>query len=281
MKILQVNLMRSKHSHDLAYELAIRRGVDVIIASEPNKNRVQRNNWIKDKRLDVAVLFINKNVDVQKVRKEQGYVCLYISNYRIYCCYSSPNIELETFRAEMDKIMNDSRGLSGDSLIIGDLNAKSPQWGSAIWDARGEYLTDWLAQVDMVVHNKGEKPTFVRGNSESFIDVTCSSQNIATKIVNWEVLDDESLSDHRFIYFEIKDQIARGTSIEKTKAEIDWEMFRTVLEWTTKSKASDWGSVSNCTRLLKQAYTSSVVSRSNKKNFSTILVESRYRKKEV
>nr|CAI5862958.1 unnamed protein product [Callosobruchus analis] len=55
----------------------------------------------------------------------------------------------------------------------------------------------------MVVYNKENSPTFVRGDSVSFIDITCSTQKVATQIHNWQILEEETLSDHKFIYFEI------------------------------------------------------------------------------
>ncbi|KAJ8936103.1 hypothetical protein NQ314_012486 [Rhamnusium bicolor] len=117
---------------------------------------------------------------------------------------SSPNISLDQFKRDVDVVMNDSRGRPGESIILGDLNVKSPQWGSAVTDARGGYIIEWMATLDMTVKNTGITPTFSRGNCESFIDVTFSTQRIAAKIVRWEVLEEESLSDHRFIYFEVE-----------------------------------------------------------------------------
>ncbi|KAJ8930022.1 hypothetical protein NQ314_017231 [Rhamnusium bicolor] len=128
IKILQVNLMRSRASHDIAYVTAMSREVDIIIASEPNKKLVSKNRWIKDKRGDVAVLFTNKKLEVHMVRSEEGYVCIHLQKYKIYCCYSSPNISLDQFKRDVDVVMNDSRGRPGESIILGDLNVKSPQW---------------------------------------------------------------------------------------------------------------------------------------------------------
>ncbi|KAK9695115.1 hypothetical protein QE152_g33070 [Popillia japonica] len=39
----------------------------------------------------------------------------------------------------------------------------------------------------MVVHNTGIRPTFIRGTSESYIDVTFSTSRVAAQISNWEV----------------------------------------------------------------------------------------------
>ncbi|KAK9679403.1 hypothetical protein QE152_g40061, partial [Popillia japonica] len=98
-------------AHDIAYASAKEIGADVLILGEPNKNTVRGSDWIKDRKGDVAILFLNKR-------------------------------------------------------IVGNI------------------------------------PTFRRGDSTSYIDVTCSTQNIARKVKNWKVLEKENLSDYAYIFFE-------------------------------------------------------------------------------
>lgn len=88
------------------------------------------------------------------------------------CGYFSPNLAKEEYERKLDETMEFCRTLKEEFVIAGDMNAKSPQWGSPISDARGEYLADWFAGMDIVVHNTGGTPTFRRGDSFSFIDVT-------------------------------------------------------------------------------------------------------------
>ncbi|KAG5886852.1 hypothetical protein JTB14_017658 [Gonioctena quinquepunctata] len=59
----------------------------------------------------------------------------------------------------------------------GDINAKSPLWGASHADNIGEYVTT----LDLLVVNKGNKPTFEIGQS-TFID----------RVTAWEVLDEET-----------------------------------------------------------------------------------------
>ena len=51
--------------------------------------------------------------------------------------------------------------------------------------------------------NEGNKPTFVRENQTSRIDVMMSTEDLRGRIKEWRVLDDESLSDHWPIMFEV------------------------------------------------------------------------------
>nr|CAH7763998.1 unnamed protein product [Callosobruchus chinensis] len=81
--------------------------------------------------------------------------------------------------------MEHARSSSRQFLILGDFNAKSSLWGPQPTDIRGNYLAEWIAVLNLVVHNSGDKPTFLRGLSMSFIDVTLLSQSLATKISKW------------------------------------------------------------------------------------------------
>lgn len=68
--------------------------------------------------------------------------------------------------------------LKEEFIIAGDMNGKSPHWGSPISDARGECITDWFAGMDIVEINTGVIPTFQRGDSYSFIDITGATPKI-------------------------------------------------------------------------------------------------------
>lgn len=87
-------------------------------------------------------------------------------------------------------------------IIAGDINAKSVQSGSPRNDARGRYWEEWLSEMDMTAVNTGE-PTFVRGNSQSHIDVTIGTRAAVKKIHNWRILDEDIFTYHKYIYYEL------------------------------------------------------------------------------
>lgn len=95
--------------------------------------------------------------------------------------------------------------------MAGDFNAKSYLWGSSIEDARGTLLADLTAALDMFACNAGASPTFVRGQSKSHIDVTFASSRIRGTVNNWMVSDEEALSLHRYINFEVGTYISTMT----------------------------------------------------------------------
>ncbi|KAG5886457.1 hypothetical protein JTB14_012869 [Gonioctena quinquepunctata] len=153
MTILQTNLGRNRAAHDAAFATATDIDADIIVVSEPNK----------------------------KICNGRG------------CVYLSPNITREDYRDKLENIMQKARRCQSEKIIAGDFNAKSAEWGSPTTDARGTILMDWTSTPNLIVQNRGSKPTFVRRATGSFIDVTLASQKIAKSITNWRVLDDETL----------------------------------------------------------------------------------------
>ncbi|XP_072380607.1 uncharacterized protein [Diabrotica undecimpunctata] len=57
--------------------------------------------------------------------------------------------------------------------------------------------------MGLTVLNDGKAPTFVRGNSESFLDITLVSTTFLNRVVSWTVLEEESFSLHKYVSFEI------------------------------------------------------------------------------
>lgn len=88
-------------------------------------------------------------------------------------CYISSNTTIETFNdyiEQLETVVREQRGKR--ILITGDFNAKSHRWGGTQEDARGAILAEWVDGNDLNVMNRGNAPTFTRGSSESFIDLT-------------------------------------------------------------------------------------------------------------
>lgn len=217
IKFLQTNLGRSRAAHDLAYATCKRMGVDVLVVGEPNKKLVGSPPWIRDRRSDVAVLFVNRGIEAASLASRNGHLCISLSGLRLICCYMSPNIGMNEYEAMVGDILGTLRGSSTGALIMGDLNARSPLWGSPTADRKGEAWADAIAANDLVVQNHGGSPTFVRGGSVSYIDVTLSTRLGGMHVKNWSVMPDEGLTLHRYIYFEVDGAVQRVTGVGGTK----------------------------------------------------------------
>lgn len=259
LRVLQVNLNRSKGAHDMAHATAMREHADIIVAGEPNVNLVKRGGWIVDTRVDVAVHILNSNVQMVGVESKDGRVVLRLVDCDIHCSYITPNNTVTEFQEEVDLIMQDIRRNGREALLIGDLNVKSPEWGSPVTDQRGRILSEYMSQLNMVAHNQGQLPTFVRGSSASFIDVTLSTTNIAKKVGNWEVLQGETLSDHKHIRFDIQTRHRIRPKQFKRIVRLDEVLFRSKIEAKLSSFGEQVLTVREWTELLGNARKESVV----------------------
>lgn len=256
IKILQINVGRAYAAQDMAHATAKEKGADILIVGEPNKKRVQGSEWLKDSRTNVAAKVLTKNPRVLNHEIGDGYLILTLTEYSLVCCYISPNLPEQDYNNEVDVIMRKIDGR--EAIVLGDINAKSSQWGSPRTDRKGEYWECCLATRDMVVHNTGIMPTFIRGDTKSYIDVTISTTGIARRIKKWEVLETETLTEHQYIFFEIEGVLARRKK-HNTKAIIDWRAFKDTVE-LTQGEMTDTTHES-CTRIIKQACKNSTTHR--------------------
>jgi len=60
-----------------------------------------------------------------------------------------------------------------------------------------------MSAPNMTACNQGNNPIFVRGHSETHIDITFASSSIVNRITYWRVLEEESLSLHKYIAFDV------------------------------------------------------------------------------
>ncbi|KAG5887396.1 hypothetical protein JTB14_001586 [Gonioctena quinquepunctata] len=101
--------------------------------------------------------------------------------------------------------MENVRRCQSEKNIAGDTNAKLAEWGSPTTDARGTLL--------------------VRRATRSFIDDKLASQKIQS-ITNRRVLDDETLTEHKFIEYNTD---IKSANTNKYPSIVDWEVCTTLI----------------------------------------------------
>lgn len=205
-------------------------GIDVAIISEPNKNGIRSGPWWKSARADVAITtYGNTRKLVNEFGLGDAYVWIRIGRLVIYGCYISPNIHITDFEREL-RGLSDSMARNkhnGKVILVGDFNAKAQEWGAPHTDRRGQIMMEWLAQNKLEIVNVGDKPTFSKRNQSSHIDITACSEKLVGTIKNWKVTDDENLSDHRNIEFEVEWQVTAREKPTNTKG---WLIKTSTLE---------------------------------------------------
>ncbi|XP_045455127.1 uncharacterized protein LOC123664653 [Melitaea cinxia] len=144
--------------------------------------------------------------------------------------YFSPIKSVAEFEAFLDGTESMLRRFyPREVLVLGDLNTKSRLWGCPATDARGAILEEWLVATDLTVLNRGTANTCVRRSGGSIVDVSFASPGLARRVRDWRVLDDvETLSDHRYVRFEISARPAVPPSSSRASAEEGprWQLQR-------------------------------------------------------
>lgn len=203
-KILQINLRGSRVAQDWAYNTAKNRGANILILSEYYNCNGTDCYSDTDKRASIELV---SSLSIQDLgREESGFRWIKIGGIRIYSCYWSPNTDIKQYEHFILRLELSVRGGRGEVIIAGDFNAHHTEWGCPKNNRRGEILSNMIHALDLLICNKGKAPTFQRGASTSIIDLTIASPGTADRIQNWSVLDENTLSDHNYIEFVIKNR---------------------------------------------------------------------------
>ena len=103
---------------------------------------------------------------------DAGFVWVEVAGVRVCNCYFSTNDPFEIFETQILLLEESARESTGRSLIAGDLNSKSPDWGESHLDTRGILVGEMAARNDLIVLNQGRDFTFRRVAGGSIIDLT-------------------------------------------------------------------------------------------------------------
>lgn len=257
LRLLQINLGRRKAAHDMAFMTAAEKQIDIIVTSEPNKKIIKGRGWIADQSGDVAIYLRNNCLTIYRIKKGKGMLSIDLEIGRIICCYISPNSTVQHFEQFMDTICEDIKTIGGGTILMGDFNAKSPTWGAPATDVRGEIFIESTARKNVVVLNNG-KPTFERGTSKSYIDITAATERLSRKITGWDVMEEETLSDHHYIYFQIQSKENKHRILNGGRKEISETNFREVIaemrDCIISQEDEGTTSIEKCIKMYKNAH---------------------------
>lgn len=228
IKILQVNTNRSKAALDLLEHTIMDQMVDVALVAEPNRIRARDKGWLLDSRGDTAIKVANRNIKVRKSGVEEGYTWVETDDGLLLCaCYHSPNKgvnDLELYLNDIQKTVVARKPKR--CLVAGDLNAKAYAWDPQREDEKGKIVTEWMAEMELNPANEAGVATFARADQTSILDITL--HDVRTKVTNWRVVDEENLSDHKTIMFEVETE--RGTRDQRGRVMPGWVFKETQMK---------------------------------------------------
>jgi len=109
--------------------------------------------------------------------------------------------ELSDISITLDELDNVLRSIHPENSLIGaDLNAHSIIWSYPSEDSRGEQVLDFiLANNLFLMNSQYSPPTFINKHQQGWPDLTLVTNPNMANVTTWEVLDDETLSDHKYI----------------------------------------------------------------------------------
>ncbi len=103
-------------------------------------------------------------------------------------------------------------------LLTGcDTNAHHTVRGSSDVNSMGEDLCEYLRAQKLLVLNKGKAPTFFTRVREEVLDLTICSLGLQRLVWGWHVSDEPSLSDHRYIVYQIDTPQKTPKTIRNTR----------------------------------------------------------------
>lgn len=222
-RLLQGNINHAARAQDLLLHTILEWNIDLAIVTEPYYIQ-PKPYWLGDSTGKVTIIGKASSgaLPLTLLGRGDGYVSARWGEVAIVGGYFSPNKDLAQFNRYLEALATEIRRLlPGPLLFMGDLNAKSREWGSPTTDARGRALEEILAELDLLVLNRGSIHTCIRHNGGSIIDVSFASPVAARRVNHWRVMvGTETLSDHRYVRMDIADpSLGRMPSERVTKEE--------------------------------------------------------------
>ncbi|XP_072946175.1 uncharacterized protein [Epargyreus clarus] len=126
-------------------------------------------------------------------------------------------------------------------IIGGDFNGWHPSWGSPKSNKRGKDVNNLISSYDLVLGNSGTTPTYATITHgtyrSSIIDLTLYSDNIANRVLDWQVNTNACpSSEHEAIEFSINigniklSRKKKQSTYKYTTNDADWESFKNNLK---------------------------------------------------
>ena len=82
------------------------------------------------------------------LESDAGFVWVEMAGVLVYSCYFSPNDPFKVFETQILLLEGSLSEAVGRSLIGGDFNSKSPEWGEARLDRWGILVGEMVARTD-------------------------------------------------------------------------------------------------------------------------------------
>ena len=244
----QLNAKGSKTVLQELRKIAEDEKLDIICLQEPYTKSGKIPYWpvktqilVKGNKPQAAIIIVNNNVKATTITQhsDEWTICAElhtkIGKFMLICSYFQYSHEITPYISRIKEICNT---FNNKKIILAiDANAKSVLWHSRLTDARGELFEEAIMELNLeIVNRPGNPPTYhSRAGAKSNIDVTLASRQATDNIVNWEVTDGATISDHNLIYYGLKDPNTNTTNATEQSEQmynvnkINWIKFRNLI----------------------------------------------------
>ncbi|XP_072764638.1 uncharacterized protein [Anoplolepis gracilipes] len=205
-KFLQANINHARRAHDLLLQTITERGIGLAIVSEPYRPPSKHPNWRVDGSGTVAVIRgpDSHNLPCSLLKSGRRYVAVNWRFIAVVACYAPPSWGLSQFELYLGELEHCIRSILPQEVVVaGDFNARAQAWGDRLTTPKGEALLDWMGALGLCLLNIDNEPTcdrLLRGGS--IVNLTMITPSAARLNWSWGMVNQETLSDHRYIEFD-------------------------------------------------------------------------------
>lgn len=221
LRIIQQNLGRRTRATDDLCALMINEDIDIAAIQEPHtfQNRVTCPTSLtlisstSDQRPRSAILLSPRLKVIARTQVTTPDICTSTVTMKsdllhVVSIYIPPEDEANSIEQSLQSLEATMNSLSGLILVCGDFNSHNTVWGSSRSDQRGRLVSDFISSANLHLLNDSESPTFFTNRAgtthQSYIDLTLASTRLLPLVVDWEVNDSVTSSDHRSICIKLQ-----------------------------------------------------------------------------
>ncbi|XP_023223763.1 uncharacterized protein LOC111624984 [Centruroides sculpturatus] len=237
LKLLQINLQRSKAASTEAMHMVNTHGTDILVVQEPycynreialfGKLNIFKYSDPNDNPL-TGIIMVNRNINAHQLTQHTSkYHTTIITKMdttaiAIISFYCPPS---EDITHPLEMLQDTIEQLSGIPVMVaGDFNAKSQVWHSPVEDPRGYKVMEMVNSLDLRSMNTSTLATYSSSTGESWVDICLANRHLIPYGVMCTTLNVQSASDHRYI-----ETILRAVRVDKqlcTRHKTNWKLFQ-------------------------------------------------------
>lgn len=102
---------------------------------------IRRTDWISDNENDSGIIILAQYIIMRRQGKYDGFCFVGTADMPIFSCYLS----------DIEEHMH---GQTSSTILAGDFNAESTQWGMHFTDRKGSKIGECLAQTNLIILKK-------------------------------------------------------------------------------------------------------------------------------